>query len=157
MTFDDGRSVLYDAQVTVTDRPASLTAVLRPAWRVPVCALLVQACRGQRAKREQLIVLNWAVRSEQCAGALATYLAGEATAHDVGVRYEPALVRAVNIAVGTGVLVVDGDYVRVTDAGKALLAEVAAGDLYDAERRMLAMLPKALPVGAAEELLKGGA
>jgi hypothetical protein len=156
MTPDQGRSALYDAQVTVTDRPASLGAVHRPAWRVPVCALLVQACRGHKAKREQLIVLNWAVRSAECAEALVAYLAGEAAAREVGVRYEPALVRAVNIAVGTGVLTVDGDYVRVTGAGEALLAEVAAGDLYDHERRMLAMLRKGLPVGAAEDLLRGG-
>jgi hypothetical protein len=157
VTQASARDLLYGAEMTVTDRPASLAAIHRPAWRVPVTALLVDACRGKKAKREQLIVLNWAVRSEECAGALAALLAGQAAAHDVGVRYEPALVRAVNIAVGTGVLAADGDYVNLTDAGRALIDEVADQDLYDHERRMLALLPRALPVGTAVELLRGGA
>lgn len=129
----------------------------RPVWRVPVTALLVQACRSQKARREQLIVLNWAVRSERCADALAAYLDGQAAGRDVGVRYEPALVRAVNIAAGTGVLDVDGKWLRLSDAGVALVAEVAARGLYEHERHMLSRLPKSLSLSAAERLLQGGA
>lgn len=155
MTPQDAHAVLYESQVCVTDRPSSLAAVYRPSWRVPVTALLVDACRGDRARREQLIVLNWAIRSERSAAALASFMIGQSTSHDVGVRYEPALVRAVNIAIGVGMLTSTGEWVTLTPAGRALLDSVSEHGLYADERATLAALPKALPFNAAQDLLRG--
>jgi hypothetical protein len=150
------RDTLYASSVTVTQRPASLSAVLRPSWRVPVTALLVDACRGKRARREQLVVLNWAVRSQDSAAALVRFMRNEGSVHDVGIRYEPALVRAVNIAVGAGLLTAaTNDWIELSDAGRALLEQITEHSLYVHERETLAALPKPMPFNMAEQLLRG--
>jgi hypothetical protein len=152
------RDLLYRSSVSVTDRPASLAAVLRPSWRVPVTALLVGGCRSNRARREQLVVLNWAVRSASSAAALTRFMRGEAESRDVGIRYEPALVRAVNIAVGAGLLTaVESDWIELSDAGRELVEQIREQGLYEHERETLSALPKPLPFNAAQQLLRGHA
>lgn len=150
------RELLYGSRFEVSSRPSSLTALLRPTWRVPVTTCLVKACRSQRARREQLLVLNWAVRSRPTVDRLAQYMRGEADARDVGVRYEPALVRAVNIAVGTGLLIAaENDWIELSDAGSELYDQICQQGLFADERAALGSLPRPLPFGTAEQLLRG--
>lgn len=150
------RDLLYGSQFEVGSQPSSLAAFLRPSWRVPVTTLLVNACRGQRARREQLLVLNWAVRSSTTVDELVRYMRGEADPRDVGVRYEPALVRAINIAVGTGLLsVAENDWIELSAAGSELFDQICEQGLFAQEREALGRLPKPLPFGTAEQLLRG--
>jgi len=152
----NARDLLYSTEVTLTERPVSLSAVLRPSWRVPVTVLLVDACRSKRARREQLVVLNWAVRSAGATMALVQYVQGNGHPHDVGVRYEPALVRAVNLAVGAGLLTrADNAWVEVSSQGRKLLDLIREHGLYERERECLGMLDKPLPFSTAENLLRG--
>ena len=117
--------------------------------------LIVAACRQTRAKREQLVVLNWALRDANAHAALVAELAGERPPRPVWVRYEPAMVRAANIANGLGLLVRKGDWVELTSAGKHLVEVTRQEGLYEVEHGLLDALPRQLPLNVAERVLSG--
>lgn len=150
------REALYESSVSLRSRPASVPTLLLTSWRVPVVVLLVAACRQQRAKREQLIVLNWAVRDAATFAALEGWLGNQAPEESASVRYEPALVRATNIAHGLGLLTETGEWLELTPAAQDLIAEIEESDAYSDERRLLDQLPKKVSLSAARALLAGG-
>jgi len=122
---------------------------------VPVVALLVAACRQQRAKREQLVVLNWAIRDPDTFAALEGWLANQEPKGGVLVRYEPALVRATNIAHGLGLLADNGGWLELTPTAFDLIAEIEESGAYAHERLLLGRLPKKISFAAARTLLAG--
>ena len=150
------RQELYESLVGLRSRPASVPTLLLTSWRVPVVALLVAACRQQRAKREQLIVLNWAIRDPKTFIALEGWLANQESKDGVLVRYEPALVRATNIAHGLGLLTDKDGWLELTPAASGLISEIEESDAYADERRLLDQLPKKVSLTAARALLAGG-
>lgn len=151
------REALYESPVGLRSRPASVPTLLLTSWRVPVVVLLVSACRQQRAKREQLVVLNWAVRDLETFEALEAWLANQTPKESVSIRYEPALVRATNIAHGLGLLTETGGWLELTPDALRLISEIEESDAYSDERRLLDRLPKKVPLSAAQALLAGGA
>ncbi len=136
-------------------RPIVLEPLLRTSWRVPIIGLLVASCRQRRAKREQFVVLNWALRDSATHDALVVALSGEKVSRHPAIRYEPALVRAVNIAHGAGLLGRDGDWMTLTASGEALIQEIEKDDLYRGERAALDAMPKPLSFSLAQALLAG--
>jgi hypothetical protein len=151
------REEFYSAKVGLSSRPASIPTLLLTSWRVPVVVLLIAACRQRRAKREQLVVLNWAVRDEAAFAALKGLLEKQDRTSLAPVRYEPALVRATNIAHGLGLLVEEGGWLQLTPDADILLSEIAEVGAYALEREVLGRLPAAVSLSAAQAMLKGGA
>lgn len=146
---------LYGTAVRLTRRPVSVPALLRTRWRVPVVVLIVAACRQQRAKREQIVVLNWALRDAETRNALVSQLSPHQTSRPVWVRYEPALVRATNIAHGLGLLRQVDEWLEITEAGEMLIESVDRQGLYAQERELLGELPRPLPLSVAQRILSG--
>jgi len=151
------RAELYSSGIQLRAQPIAVPALLRTAWRVPVVLLTVHACRQRRAKREQLVVLNWALRDPNAHAALVAELAGEPPGRPVWVRYEPAMVRATNIAHGLGLLEPSGEWLQITDTGDKLLDTITTEGLYEPQRGALAALPRPLPLNVAERVLRGAA
>ena len=149
------RDELYSSQVSMRSRPESVPTLLLPSWRVPLVPLIIAACRRERAKREQLVVLNWALRDSVAHRALVAMLEGKSRQWPASIRYEPALVRATNIAHGLGLLERDGDWLSLTGAGRELVATVESSGAYATERRLLDALPRPLALKAAQSLLAG--
>lgn len=149
------RDELYSASFSLREEPRSLPATLRTQWRVPLVPFLVAACRSQKAKREQLIVLNWVARSPATAAAIGEVLDGTRRTEDAPVRYEPALVRAVNIARALDLVGGDGETLTVTEQGHHLRDIVIEAGLYERERTWLASLSRGLPHRTAVEILRG--
>ena len=150
------RREFYGSKVSVGDRPRLVPSLLVPAWRVPLVALMVARCRTARAKREQLVVLNWALRDPVTHAALTARLAGKRTSKPPSVRYEPALVRAINIAHGLGLLTRESEWLTLSDDGRALTEQIAETGVYERERALLGDIGRPLPLNAAQEILMGG-
>jgi len=116
-----------DAKFIFRRRPVALPGDLRPTWRIGLLMLLLrQCCRQQRSSLTRLHVLNWAVRSEANRGDLTALLEGRLAPDALIVRFEPAFNRAIDFAIGEGLVNrVDGSRIELTDAGKAFAEEIA--------------------------------
>jgi len=137
------------------DRPASSPSDLRPIWRVPIVALLISHCRGERATHEQLHVLNWAVRSSEGAESLAAYLGGLIPPEHAVVRYDPALDRAAALARGLQLIAWKNRYWALTQSGRDLVVAVGEdAELFAREKALLAALPRPLTQVAVAALLR---
>jgi hypothetical protein len=147
------RTPLDDLEFTFGQRPAAVPALLRPGWRVPLILLLVLSCRRARARWEQLVVLNWAVRTPDGLDSLRRRMtSGEGS---VEVRFEPALERAAALARGFGWLEVDEHgWLALTAMGRQIVDECLELDLYQRERAALASLPALLSQGTAQAVLR---
>ena len=106
--------------VIFRQRPISVPGDLRPAWRISVIVLLLKnCCRQGRSSLRRLHVLSWAVRDEEVANALVRAIGGEVPPGTVLVRIEPALNRAVDFAIGEGLIQrQSSDRVELTVDGK---------------------------------------
>lgn len=152
---DAQRTELYGADVRLTQQPAAVPVLLRTQWRVPLVVFIVGACRQGRAKREQIVVLNWALRDPETHAAVVAELSRDQPSRPAWVRYEPAMVRATNIAHGLGLLERIGEWLALTAAGEDLRAAIAEDGRYTHERALLEALPRPLPLNVAQRLLQG--
>jgi hypothetical protein len=108
-------------------RPVALPGDLRPTWRIGLLTLLLsQCCRQQRSSLTRLHVLNWAIRSEANHEDLTALIGGKLSPDALVVRFDPAFNRAIDFAIGEGLVRrVDGSRIELTDAGKAFAEEIS--------------------------------
>jgi hypothetical protein len=92
-----------DAPFVFRRRPVALPEDLRPAWRIGLILLLLKVCcRSGRSTLARLHALSWAIRADSSRHALLGLITGshKYTARNVIVRFDPALNRAVDLALG---------------------------------------------------------
>ncbi|WP_157469268.1 hypothetical protein [Gemmata sp. SH-PL17] len=126
-------------------RPIDLPGDLRPVWRVGLIVLLLKTCcRQSRARFRQLHVLNWGVRNQENRKALEEAVNGQAPLDTVLVRIEPSLNRAVDLALGEGLLHRNaGDQIELTKKGHELAVAIEKDpNLYRPERVFMGRLRK---------------
>lgn len=116
-----------NAEFIFRRRPLALPGDLRPTWRISLLVLLLsQCCRQQRSSLTRLHVLNWAVRSEANHEDLTSLIEGRLSPDALIVRFEPAFNRAIDFAIGEGLVKrVDGSRIELTDPGKAFAEEIS--------------------------------
>lgn len=126
---DEGRTAVpeLDAEFIFRRRPVALPGDLRPTWRIGLLVLLLsQCCRQQRSSLTRMHVLNWAARSEMNHADLIALIAGRLSPDQLIVRFDPACNRAIDFAIGEGLLKrVDGSRIELTQSGKALAEEIS--------------------------------
>jgi hypothetical protein len=121
----DELTKLFEVPFTFVERPQPVPGVLRPGWRIPTVLMLIRKCWGSRASLEQLHVLNWAIRDPAARDTFLGFWRGEVDPDEAVVRYEPALNRAIDLAVGLHLLDWTGARrLALTDEGRELLAEI---------------------------------
>lgn len=90
--------LLVDRLARFEQPQSPLPGDLRPSYRIAFLALALDRCTGKRATLRKIYVLNWAMKSassrEELRDAL---LAG--TSHELAVRFEPSMGRAIDFAV----------------------------------------------------------
>jgi hypothetical protein len=116
---------LPDVEYRFVARPRPYPADLRADWRISAVVLAVDKSRGKRASVPQLHVLVWAMLDPEHGLHLARALHGESTRLPP-IRFDPAVVRAVDLAVGLGVLVRDGKRLKLAAGGVELLELIAS-------------------------------
>ena len=138
---DEGLAAVpeLDAAFIFRRRPIALPGDLRPPWRIGLLVLLLsQCCRQQRSSLTRLHVLNWAVRSEANLEDLTALIEGRLSPDQLIVRFEPALNRAIDFAIGDGLVKrVDGSRIELTELGKAFAEEISKGsEVYVTEKKL---------------------
>lgn len=105
-------------------RPEFTQAIDRDEWRLAALALALNACRGRSANYEQLHVLIAALREPDIANKM---LRAWQDANSEAFRaYTHGLGRVVALSAASGLVVVQGERIRLTDLGRDLVASITA-------------------------------
>jgi len=121
------------------ERPVPTPAEYRPKWRTALVVLLVGACYSRRASWHQLHVLNWACRSHANQAAFERFKVGEPRLDDAVVRYDPALDRAIDLALFDGLLERrSGDVLGLSSRGLTALNELQHANVLVGEKEFFA-------------------
>jgi hypothetical protein len=139
------RSLLGESVANVNERAAPVLGDLRTEWRLALLLLVLGKCHSHSATLEQLHVLNSSALFEETADALRNLLGDESESdawNQPVIRYEPALSRAVDIAVGTGLAEwTETRRLRLSEDGKTALRQLNGNSsLLAREKRLLAKL-----------------
>jgi len=110
------------------ERPMPLPVDFRPAWRLGLLLLILKiCCRGGQSSLERLNVLNWAIRTQGARETFIAFLERRSTPEAILVRFEPGLSRAIDLALGEGLLVrkttTAGSRLELTARGTGLADE----------------------------------
>lgn len=111
-------------------RPTSLPPELRPDWRISVLLLILKITgRAGKASLKKLHVLGWVIRHQSQRDAFLQVLAGDVPADSLMIRFDPALNRAVEFAVGSKLLAFErlssgGLNIVLTASGKDAAARI---------------------------------
>jgi hypothetical protein len=116
----DPLDVLFD----FVDRPDPVPATLRPAWRIASLLLCLSQCRGGKANRKQLHVLNWAARNADAQRIFLKVLEGSINPDEAIVRFDPVMDRAVQFAVGEKLAFQGGEFLAISPKGEALVKAI---------------------------------
>lgn len=134
--------------------PSPISGSLRPLRRVVLVLMLVGKAHGATTNWKGLHVLNWAIRSDS---SMAAYLA---FGHRSGppdrpiVRFDPALERVVDLAVGLNLLeYTSSGAIHLTQAGRDVLSTIAQADVLREERLRLDAIPGRVTRSHVDELL----
>lgn len=96
---------LLDTPFVFRKRPVPVPGDLRPIWRIYLILLLLRkCCRQNRSSFARLHVLSWAMLSPENRSALLAVVDGEQSPDSLIVRVEPSLNRAVDYAIGLGLI-----------------------------------------------------
>lgn len=138
-------------------RARSLPVDLRRSWRLPLVLLVVDACRGHQATRVQIHILGWALLRTDVRDTIGDLLSTDAPDRSL-LRFDPALARAVDLAVGSGFLrESDTGALTPTAEGQAIIEQMGADDgPLEVERQALARLPRRFTQTDAARLLRPG-
>jgi hypothetical protein len=102
----------------------------------------VAKCHSSGASWKGLQLLNWAVRDPRHADLLVAVWRGGDIPDRPVVRFEPALERAIDLAIGLGLVEVrSARAIRLTAAGSALLQDLGRSEVFEKERHILAQIP----------------
>ncbi|MFE0022296.1 hypothetical protein [Amycolatopsis sp. NPDC059021] len=127
-----------DVPYSFERRPDPIAASMRPERRVPLLLLLVAKSHGSGASWKALQLLSWAVRSPEHIHLISQIRDGEDVPDQPLVRFEPALDRAIDLAVGLNLLEDKKNRVyRLTNDGRALVKAVQKSNAFERERSML--------------------
>jgi len=113
-----------DVPFDFTERPSPIPATLRPSWRITSLLLCLAQCRGGKANRKQLHVLNWAARNADAQRIFLKVLNGTVSPDEAIVRFDPVLDRAVHFAVGEQLVFQSGDQLVMRPKGERLVKAV---------------------------------
>lgn len=131
-----------DATFDFTRLPTPIPASLRPLRRVALVLLLVAKCHGSGASWKGLQLLNWAVRDRRNAALVNALWAGSDVPDRPVVRFEPALERAIDLAVGLGLAAVTSTHaIKLTPTGRAALGHIVGARVFETERNILNAMP----------------
>lgn len=108
-------------------RPVAIPGDLRPAWRIGLLVLLLRkCCRSGRTSLARLHVLNWGIGARENRHNLKAAIDGGLAPDFLIIRFDPFLNRAVDFAIGEGLVRrSEGTKVELTPRGRELAEELA--------------------------------
>lgn len=144
-----------DAPLNFVSRPDPVSPDFRPERRIAVCLLIVEKSRAGKATWKAMHVLSWALQSPKRIEMLANVKVGNDLLDMPLVRFEPALDRALDLAVGLGLLARDGlGPFELTEAGRGALSEIHEAGVLEGEVDALAVVNGKISNKDIERLLE---
>lgn len=132
---------LLDSPFNFYRQPTPIPASLRPGRRVALLLLLVAKSHGSGASWKGIQLLNWAIKDRDHIDLLLNLRQSLDLPDRPIVRFEPALDRAIDLAVGIGLLESRASRVfRLTEAGKRVVTKIERSDTLTQERGMLNLI-----------------
>ena len=146
---------LLDTGFEFSVRPAPVPADVRAHWRIPLLLLIVDSCRSRRASLQQLQAIAWAAIFEESRDGFLRAFNGESNPAALLIRYDPAITRAADLAVGLDILAWErGNRLAPTATGEEVLAEVLGNaDVMADERAFLSELGSSIPMSRIDKML----
>lgn len=148
--------LIGDAQmVRVTGRPEPVPMELRRAWRVAALVLLLAGSRSKRASREKVLLLSYALTNPATQDGLIDVLSGKVSPFFLQVRVDPALGRAVDFAIGLGLMERAGKSLQLTESGIRLADAVSSDEsVLIQEKAFLQRVRRLATEGRVREVLR---
>ncbi|MFN7998415.1 MAG: hypothetical protein U0Q18_32640 [Bryobacteraceae bacterium] len=139
-----------------TRRPMAIAAELRPDWKMAALLLILQlSSRGGKSSLRRLHILNWALRSPRNRAEFEQVREHQQPLFSFQFRFEPALGRAINLAVGEKFVEWVGENrLQITTKGKRWIADITKDDsvMYQ-EREFLKRIGKDVTEAFAMEMI----
>jgi len=146
---------LDDIVVDFQEQPDPVPAALRPGRRVPLLLLLVAKSHGAGVDWKTLQLLNWTVRSADHMELLVALQQRSDIPDRPVVRFEPALDRALDLALGLELLEQKTSRsFRLTEAGKSVVKEIENTEAFNLERQLLDQLKRKVTQAEVGRLLE---
>lgn len=146
---------LVDASYVFRRQAYPVSADLRPERRIPLLLFLLDKGYGAGASWQGLHVLNWMSRDRDHADLLVAIREGRDIPNVPVVRFEPALDKALDLAIGLGfVTMTHSGTFKLTQQGRGLVDEIRPGEVFQRERAALALVSGKVSQGEVERLLR---
>ena len=156
MGEETGLTIATDRTFRFTRRPMAIAAELRPDWKIGVLLLILHlSSRGGKSSLRRLHILNWALRSAKSRTEFEQVRDRQQPLFSFQFRFEPALGRAINLAVGERYVDwVGGDRLQITAKGRRWIEEILKDKtIMQEERDFLARLGKDITETIATEMI----
>src|SRR5580704_7891780 len=126
MDEEKGLTIAKDRAFRFKRRPMAIAAELRPDWKIGALLLILHlSSRGGKSSLRRLHILNWALRSPKNRTEFEQVREHQQPLFSFQFRFEPALGRAINLAVGEKLVEwVGGDRLQITARGKRWIADI---------------------------------
>jgi hypothetical protein len=150
-------SVAQGRTFRFTRRPMAIAAELRPDWKIGALLLILAiSSRGGKSSLRRLHILNWALRSAKNRAEFEQVREHQQPLFSFQFRFEPALGRAINLAVGEKYVEwVGGDRLQITAKGKRWVEQILQDQsVMQEEREFLGRMGKDITEAIAIEMIK---
>lgn len=146
---------LLDLEFSFVRQPDPLSASLRPQRRVPLLLLLLAKSRGRKLSWKGIHLLNWATRDSRSMELLAHIDSGLDIPDLPIVRIEPAMDRAIDLALGIGyVSQAQGRVFSLTPLGVSAASDIESTQAFKQERAQLNRLRGKVTQAQVDRLLE---
>lgn len=138
-------------------RPISISPDLRPGLRICIIALLLRnCCRGNECSFAKLHTLSWCAKSKENRQRMLDILSSSTSSSAFVVRIEPSLNRAVDLAIGEGLVTrKTGSKLALTEKGAELADEInSITDLLIEEKLFMSQIGKRVTETLVGKLFK---
>lgn len=128
------------AEFVFRQRPVAIPGDLRIGWRIGLLVLLMSGCcKSGRTSLTRLHVLSWGIRTQESRDALIAASNNEVPPGTLLVRFEPFLNRAIDFALGEGLISrTDGARIELSQKGRTLATELVSDQaVYVTEKRFI--------------------
>ena len=129
---------LFDTPFHVTARREPIAADLRLEWGVATTVLILSKSRGQRASLQKIHFLAHSIRTKTSQRLAIGMFEGRLRSHELVVRVDPWVNRALAFAHGLGLVTLDGGKAaKLTSKGITYVRQLSQADVLADEKRFL--------------------
>lgn len=149
-------TVANDQSLRFKRRPMAIAAELRPDWKIGALLLILHlSSRGGKSSLRRLHILNWALRSAKNRAEFEQVREHHQPLFSFQFRFEPALGRAINLAVGEKYVDwVGGDRLQIAPKGKRWVKDILKDEsVMQEEREFLNRIGKDITEAIATEMI----